>query len=299
MRLILRSCCICSVSGVDGTMNRSAPAPKPSRITLGMLIVLCFLGLVGHDGSALAQAPPVVPPAAPEPAPPPAPAPPAPSVTLTLGETDSPDSVALTLKLMLLLTVLTLAPAILVLLTCFTRIIIVFHFLRQAVGTQSTPPNQILLGLALFLTYFIMSPVINQVYSDAFLPLMNNEINYEEAFESGMAPIREFMLRQTREKDIALFVHLAKEERPARPEDVPNKVLVPAFVLSELKTAFQIGFLIFVPFLIIDMVVASVLLSMGMMMLPPIMISLPFKILLFVMVDGWYLIVGSLVRSFG
>ncbi len=279
-------------------MNRSARAPKTSSIILGFLIVLCLLGLVGDGGSALAQVPPVAPPAAPEPARPAAPAPPAPSVTLTLGDTDSPDSVALTLKLMLLLTVLTLAPAILVLLTCFTRIIVVFHFLRQAIGTQSTPPNQILLGLALFLTYFVMSPVINQVYSDAFLPLMNNEINYEEAFKSGMAPIREFMLRQTREKDVALFVHLAKEERPTRPEDVPNRVLVPAFVLSELKTAFQIGFLLFVPFLIIDMVVASVLLSMGMMMLPPIMISLPFKILLFVMVDGWYLIVGSLVRSF-
>jgi len=280
-------------------MNRLALVSKPSRLILWMLISLCFFGLMAHAGSALAQSPAAVPPAAPEPVPPAAPAPPAPSVTLTLGDTDSPDSVALTLKLMLLLTVLTLAPAILVLLTCFTRIIIVFHFLRQAVGTQSTPPNQILLGLALFLTYFIMSPVINQVYSDAFLPLMNNEINYEQAFKSGMAPLREFMLRQAREKDIALFVHLAKEERPARPEDVPNKVLVPAFVLSELKTAFQIGFLIFVPFLIIDMVVASVLLSMGMMMLPPIMISLPFKILLFVMVDGWYLIVGSLVRSFG
>ena len=275
-------------------MSRSEFLPKSANIILGLLTVVFALVLMGHGGGAFAQAP-ITPPAAPEP---PAPVMPAPSVTLTLGETDSPDTVALTLKLMLLLTVLTLAPAILVLLTCFTRIIIVFHFLRQAVGTQSTPPNQILLGLALFLTYFIMSPVINQVYSDAFVPLMNNEINYEQAFKSGMGPIREFMLRQTREKDIALFVHLAEEERPAKPEDVPNKVLVPAFVLSELKTAFQIGFLLFVPFLIIDMVVASVLLSMGMMMLPPIMISLPFKILLFVMVDGWYLIVGSLVRSF-
>ncbi len=230
------------------------------------------------------------------PAAPAAPAPP--SVTLTLGDTSSPDTIALTLKLMLLLTVLTLAPAILVLLTSFTRIVVVFHFLRQAIGTQSTPPNAILIGLALFLTYFVMSPVINQVYTDAFVPLMENQMGYKEAFTAGMAPIRLFMLRQTREKDIALFVHMAREERPANPEEVPNKILVPAFVLSELKTAFQIGFLIFVPFLIIDMVVASVLLSMGMMMLPPVMVSLPFKILLFVMVDGWYLVVGSLVRSF-
>jgi len=284
-------------------MSRSAETPKSAHFALGLLAVVFIIMLMADAGRAFAQAPPVampvVPPAAPKSAPPAAPAPPAPSVTLTLGQTDTPDSVALTLKLMLLLTVLTLAPAILVLLTCFTRIIVVFHFLRQAIGTPATPPNQILLGLALFLTYFVMSPVIDQVYSKSLLPLMNNEINYEEAFRTGMAPIREFMLRQTREKDIALFVHLAKEERPAKPEDVPNKVLVPAFVLSELKTAFQIGFLLFVPFLIIDMVVASVLLSMGMMMLPPVMISLPFKVLLFVMVDGWYLIVGSLVRSFG
>jgi len=276
---------------------------KSAHVAFALLAVVFAIMLMADAGRAFAQAPPVarpvVPPAAPKAAPPAAPAPPAPSVTLTLGQTNAPDSVALTLKLMLLLTVLTLAPAILVLLTCFTRIIVVFYFLRQAIGTPATPPNQILIGLALFLTYFVMSPVIDQVYSKSLLPLMNNEINYQEAFKTGMAPIREFMLRQTREKDIALFVHLAKEERPAKPEDVPNKVLVPAFVLSELKTAFQIGFLLFVPFLIIDMVVASVLLSMGMMMLPPVMISLPFKVLLFVMVDGWYLIVGSLVRSFG
>ncbi|HUT03840.1 MAG TPA: flagellar type III secretion system pore protein FliP [bacterium] len=265
---------------------------KPTRAVLAALIITSILGLWCNTGVAFAQAP-VAPPKAPAP-----PAAPAPSVTLTLGDTSSPDTIALTLKLMLLLTVLTLAPAILVLLTSFTRIIIVFHFLRQAIGTQSTPPNTILVGLALFLTYFIMSPVINQVYSDAFLPLMNNDIGYQEAFNAGMSPIRQFMLKQTKEKDIALFVHLAKEKRPAKPDDVSNKVLVPAFVLSELKTAFQIGFLIFVPFLIIDMVVAAVLLSMGMMMLPPVMVSLPFKILLFVMVDGWYLIVGSLARSF-
>jgi len=263
------------------------------RLTSTVLTALIIATILGLScDAAFAQAH-ITPPKAPA-----APAAPAPSVTLTLGDTSSPDTIALTLKLMLLLTVLTLAPAILVLLTSFTRIIVVFHFLRQAVGTQSTPPNTILIGLALFLTYFIMSPVINQVYSDAFLPLMNNQIGYKEAFTAGMAPIRQFMLKQTREKDIALFVHLAKEKRPAKPEDVSNKVLVPAFVVSELKTAFQIGFLIFVPFLIIDMVVASVLLSMGMMMLPPVMVSLPFKILLFVMVDGWYLIVGSLVRSF-
>ena len=267
---------------------------------LGLLVAFCGVGLIAPSGIAFAQVTPPEPPAAPAPAAPAAPEPigPLPTINLSFGQESDTDSIALTLKIVLLLTILTLAPSILVLMTCFTRIIIVFHFIRQAVGTQSSPPSQILVGLALFLTYFIMSPVIDQVYTDAFQPFMENQISREDAFEAGMKPIREFMIRQTREKDIALFVHLAREKRPASPEEVPNKVLIPAFILSELKTAFQISFLLFVPFLIIDMVVASVLLSMGMMMLPPIMISLPFKILLFVMVDGWYLMVGSLVRSF-
>lgn len=279
-------------------MGKMLPIKRSYKLVLVLLLASLALLQCGHASKALAQ---TEAPAAPEPAAPAAPAIPAvpmPGVNLTLGDTDSPEGVALTLKIMLLLTVLTLAPAILVLMTCFTRLIIVFHFLRQSVGTQSTPPNQILVGLALFLTYFIMSPVINQVYDNAFRPFMNNELSYEQAFKDGMEPIREFMLKQTREKDLALFVHLAKEKRPGTPQDIPNHVLIPAFVISELKTAFQIGFLLYIPFLIIDMVVASVLLSMGMMMLPPVMISLPFKVLLFVMVDGWYLIVGSLVRSF-
>lgn len=267
-----------------------------------VLLVLIVTGLfLGLAAASLAQAP--TPPTPPTPATPaePAPAPavgPLPTINLTVGQDESPENIALTLKIALVLTILTLAPAILILLTCFTRIIIVFHFLRQAIGTQSAPPNQVLVGLALFLTYFVMAPVINDVYTDAFKPFVDDTISYEQAFEQGMKPIREFMLRQTRERDIALFVHMANEKRPASPDEVSNKVLIPAFVLSEIKTAFQIGFMLFVPFLIIDMVVASVLLSMGMMMLPPVMISLPFKILLFVMVDGWYLIVGSLVRSF-
>ena len=251
--------------------------------------LVILISLIAQALPALAQRPGPVPPGA---------APPLPTISLTLGKADTPQKVALTVKIMLVLTVLTLAPAIIILLTSFTRIIVVFHFLRQSIGAQTTPPNQILVGLALFLTYFIMSPVINQVYSNSFKPFMANQITYQEAFTAGMAPIREFMLKQTREKDIALFVHLAREKRPATPQQVPTKVLIPAFVLSELRTAFQIGFLLFIPFVIIDMVVASVLLSMGMMMLPPVMISLPFKILLFVMVDGWYLVVGSLVRSF-
>jgi flagellar biosynthetic protein FliP len=196
------------------------------------------------------------------------------------------------------LTVLSLAPALLMMVTSFTRIIIVLSLVRNALGVQQMPSNQIIIGLALFLTFFIMAPVWQQVNEEALKPYYEDRINGEEALALASTPVKNFMLKQTREKDLALFVKLSKEKRPEKPMDITLPVLIPAFVISELKTAFQIGFLIFLPFFIIDIVVASILLSMGMMMLPPIMISLPFKLLLFVLVDGWYLIVESLVRSF-
>jgi flagellar biosynthesis protein FliP len=210
----------------------------------------------------------------------------------------TPQDVALSLQLVLGLTVLTLAPAILIMLTSFTRTIVVLSLLRNAIGLQQMPPNQVLLGLALFLTFFVMAPVLQQVNDNALQPFVNGQISQEEAFDTGMKPVREFMFKQVREKDLALFVHLAKIDQPQTPDDVPTYVLVPAFIISELKTAFQMGFFIFIPFLIIDMVVASTLISMGMIMVPPVLISLPFKLLLFIMVDGWYLIVRSLVTSF-
>jgi flagellar biosynthetic protein FliP len=222
-----------------------------------------------------------------------------PDVTLTLtGGTTQPEKVSALIQLVILLTILTLAPAILLMVTSFTRIVIVLSLLRHAMGTQQMPPNQVIVGLALFLTFFIMSPVITRVNTEALKPYYEQEISGELAFEKGVAPVKEFMLRQVREKDLALFVKIAKEQRPASQEEVSLVTLIPAFAISELKTAFQIGFMIYLPFLILDMVVASVLLSMGMMMLPPIMVSLPFKLLLFVLVDGWHLIVGSLVNSF-
>jgi flagellar biosynthetic protein FliP len=224
---------------------------------------------------------------------------PIPSIQIGLGDTDEPSDMAMTLQIVALLTILTLAPAILILMTSFTRLVIVFHFLRQAIGLQQSPPNQVLIGLALFLTFFIMSPVGQHVYSQALRPYLDKEVAYQEAFDRAKEPIKAFMLRNTREKDIALFVKTAQVERPLTKESLPMLVLIPAFVISELKTAFIIGFVLYVPFLVIDMVVASVLLSMGMMMLPPVMISLPFKLMLFVLVDGWNLIVGSLVNSFG
>jgi flagellar biosynthesis protein FliP len=210
----------------------------------------------------------------------------------------TPQDVALSLQLVLGLTVLTLAPAILIMLTSFTRTTVVLSLLRNAIGLQQMPPNQVLLGLALFLTFFVMAPVLQQVNDNALQPFVNGQISQEEAFDTGMKPVREFMFKQVREKDLALFVHLAKIDQPQTPDDVPTYVLVPAFIISELKTAFQMGFFIFIPFLIIDMVVASTLISMGMIMVPPVLISLPFKLLLFIMVDGWYLIVRSLVTSF-
>ena len=202
------------------------------------------------------------------------------------------------MRLLLVLTVLALAPAVLVMMTSFTRIVVVLAFVRSALATQQTPPNQVLVGLALFLTFFTMYPVWQQIQTQAVQPYLEGSLSQAEALDAAAKPLREFMLRQTREKDLALFVRLAKLPAPPSRENVPLHVLVPAFTISELKTAFQMGFLLYVPFLIIDLVVASTLMSMGMFMVPPIMISLPFKILLFVLVDGWYLVVKSLLESF-
>lgn len=207
-------------------------------------------------------------------------------------------NVATSVKMMLLLTVLSLAPAILILMTSFARIIIVLSFVRTALATQQMPPNQVLVGLALFLTFFIMAPTFQQVNDNALTPLFAEEITLEEAFEEASQPLKQFMSKHTRQKDLELFLRYNKAERPQVIEDIPLTMLVPAFALSEIKTAFQMGFMIFIPFLVIDMIVASVLMSMGMMMLPPVMISLPFKILLFVLVDGWHLIIKSLLQSF-
>lgn len=203
-----------------------------------------------------------------------------------------------TIQLLGLLTVLALAPAFLIMVTSFTRIIVVLSLVRNAIGVPQLPPNQVLLGLALFLTFFVMAPTFEVINETALQPLFAGEITEGEAFDIGTGPLRDFMMKQTREQDLGLFIELSGMERPGSPEDVPIHVLIPAFIISELKTAFQMGFIAFVPFLIIDIVVSSALLSMGMMMLPPVIISLPFKILLFVLVDGWFLIVGSLTASF-
>lgn len=222
-----------------------------------------------------------------------------PYLSVALDKADSPGQVGVVLQIFLLLTVLSLAPAILITLTSFTRIVIVLSLLRKALGTMQSPPNQIIIGLSLFLTIFIMTPVWTEINEKALKPYMEKKITNEQALKAAVGPIRKFMVKQTREKDIALLMDIAGEKRPKNIDDVPTTVLIPSFIISELKTAFQMGMLLYVPFLVIDMVVASVLLSMGMMMLPPIMVSLPFKLMLFVLADGWYLIVGSLVKSFG
>lgn len=206
---------------------------------------------------------------------------------------------SLSIQTLLLLTSLTFLPALILMMTSFTRIIIVFSLLRHALGTQTSPPNQVLVGLALFLTFFIMAPVGDRIYNEAYLPLSENKIGFQEALEKGAVPLRAFMLKQVRETDLATFTKVAKQPVPATADEIPMRILIPAFVTSELKTAFQIGFIVFIPFLIIDMIVASVLMSMGMMMMSPVIVSLPFKIMLFVLVDGWNLLIGSLVLSFG
>lgn len=205
---------------------------------------------------------------------------------------------SLSIQTLLLLTALSFLPAALLMMTSFTRIIIVLSLLRHAIGTQSAPPNQVLVGLTLFLTFFVMGPVFDKIYMDAYQPLSENKISMLQALDKGVAPLKSFMLKQTRQADLALFVKISNTAQLQGPEDVPLRVLIPAYITSELKTAFQIGFAIFIPFLIIDMVVASVLMSMGMMMVSPAIVSLPFKLMLFVLVDGWQLLIGSLAQSF-
>ncbi len=222
----------------------------------------------------------------------------APTLSLNVGDLAEPSGLSTVMKIALLMTALTVLPSVMVMFTSFVRLIIVFHFVRQAMGTQALPPNQVLTGLALILTLFIMAPVGQQVYEKAIVPYQAGQIDGDTAIEEGIAPLKDWMLRNTRESDLLLFAKMSHIERPQTRMDIPMLVLMPAFLISEVKTAFQIGFLLFMPFLVIDLVIASVLLSMGMMMLPPVIISFPFKILLFVLVDGWHLLVGSVVQSF-
>ncbi|HEY3374515.1 MAG TPA: flagellar type III secretion system pore protein FliP [Candidatus Aquicultor sp.] len=223
---------------------------------------------------------------------------PLPKLSLGIDQAQGSGDVSTSVQLLMLLTVLSLAPSLLIMVTSFTRIVIVLAFIRNALGTQQIPPTQVLVGLALFLTFFVMAPVFGQVNDNAIKPYTAKKITYNQAYTRAIEPVRHFMFKQTREKDLALFVYLAKIKRPKTQADVPTFVLIPSFIISELRAAFIIGFLIFIPFLIIDMVVASVLMSMGMMMVPPVMISLPLKILLFVLVDGWHLVTRALVMGF-
>lgn len=222
-----------------------------------------------------------------------------PSVTLGMKDAGRPEDVVGALQILFILTILAIAPSIVIMVTAFTRIVVVLGFLRQALGTQQMPPMQVLTALALFLTFFIMTPTFDRINTEALKPYQAGSITFDQATGAAEAPLREFMFKQTRQKDLALFLGILKHDKPLNREDVPTRALIPAFMISELKTAFQIGFVLFLPFLIIDMVVSSILLSMGMMMLPPIMISLPFKIMLFVLVDGWALLVSSLIKGFG
>jgi len=265
------------VSGVKGVLVRPKSYLRPARragrvATIGALIVLSL----ALTGCATDQ-------------------------SVTLSEdliTAGSVTVSTPLQLALLLTLVTLLPALLTMVTAFTRIVIVLSFVRNAVGTPQTPPTQVVIGLSLILTFFVMAPAWDTVNAEAVQPYLEGRITHQEAYERGVVPVRAFMLEQAREKDLSLFVHLAELAQPETPDDIPTYVLVPAFVVSELKTAFQMGFMIFVPFLVIDLLISSTLMSMGMMMLPPSLISMPFKILLFVMVDGWHLIIKSLIESF-
>jgi flagellar biosynthetic protein FliP len=258
-------------------MSRRLPWLPPA-----LLAWLLLGGLAAWSGPALAAEAPLS----------------LPNLNIGIETAKDPQQVTTTLQVIFLLTVLTLAPSILVLMTSFTRLAVVLSLLRNALGTQQMPPTQIIVSLALFLTFFIMAPTFDQVNDQALQPFLEGRLNQQQFLEEAGKPLKEFMLRQTRKKDLGLFLRIAGEDKPLNPSVVPMTSLIPAFVISELKTAFEIGFLLYVPFLVIDMVVASVLLSMGMMMLPPVMISLPFKLMLFVLVDGWYLLVGSLVKSF-
>ncbi len=223
---------------------------------------------------------------------------PFPKINLDIGTAQNGNDVSVTLQILLLMTVLSLAPSIIIMTTAYLRIIIVFHFVKTALGTQQMPPSQLLAGIALFITFFIMAPTWNKVNDQALKPLMANQINVEQAYDKGIEPIRQFMFKQTRDEDLELFISLSNQARPANRSEVSTLVLIPSFVLSELRAGFIMGFFLFIPFIMVDMIVSSILMSMGMMMMPPMMISLPFKILLFILVDGWNLIIGSLVRSF-
>lgn len=220
-----------------------------------------------------------------------------PNIGVNLNGTDNPEDLAVTLQLLLLLTILSLAPSILIMTTSYLRIIIVFHFLKTALGTQQMPPNQLLAGVALFVTFFIMTPTWEKFNENALQPYLDKKITVEEAYDKGIEPVREFMLKNTRAEELTFFYELANIERPNTSADLPITILIPSFVLSELRAGFIIGFFLFIPFVMVDMIVSSILMSMGMMMLPPMMISMPFKILLFVLVDGWALVIGSVVRS--
>lgn len=222
-----------------------------------------------------------------------------PTITLGVGEANDPGEVSTAIQILIVLTILSVAPAILLMTTGFTRIVIVLSFVRQAMGTQQAPSNQIVIGLALFLTFFVMAPIFTQINEEALQPYMAEQITQDQALDLALAPMRSFMFSQVAEKDLQLLVDISRSPQPENQDDISLMTLIPAFMLSELKRAFQMGFLIFIPFLMIDMIVASILMAMGMMMLPPIIISLPFKILLFVLVDGWSLVIGSLVQSFG
>jgi flagellar biosynthesis protein FliP len=223
---------------------------------------------------------------------------PFPKINLDVGTAQNGNDVSVTLQILLLMTILSLAPSIVILTTAYLRIIIVFSFLKSALGTQQMPPSQLLAAVALFITFFIMAPTWNKVNTDALKPLMDNKITVQEAYDKGIGPIREFMFKQTREEDLELFIGLSNQPRPNNRADIPTYILIPSFVLSELRAGFIMGFFLFIPFIMVDMIVSSILMSMGMMMMPPMMISLPFKLLLFILVDGWNLIVGSLIRSF-
>lgn len=223
---------------------------------------------------------------------------PFPKLSVEVGKAANPEDVSVTLQILFLMTILSLAPAILILTTAFTRIIVVFHFLKQAMGTTQMPPSQVLIGLAMFLTFFVMAPTWSKVNDQALQPYLQKKMSLQDAYDKGVEPLREFMFKQTREEDLGLFMKLANIEKPTNRSDVPTHALIPAYAISELRVGFQIGFVLFIPFIIIDMVVASILMSMGMMMLPPAMISLPFKILLFILVDGWHLVINSLMQSF-
>lgn len=251
---------------------------------LSVVILIVFLTLIaGQAATRAQQKPPVLP---------------FPKIGINVGTAENPEDVSITLQILLLMTVLSLAPSLLIMTTSYLRLIIVFHFLKSALGTQQMPPGQLLAGIALFLTFFIMAPTWSKVNDEALKPLMDGKISIEQAYDKGIEPVRKFMFKNVREADLELFIGLSNLKRPDKREDLPTYVLVPAFVLSELRAGFIIGFFLFIPFIMVDMIISSILMSMGMMMLPPMLISLPFKILLFVLVDGWNLVVGSLVRSF-